>query len=386
MSSAIRDVEKLNQRQIETAKRRGERELKTLENAHQSMKTDLKKTHDQEVVDIQNSHHEHINKVAEKKEKVLAEMRSHLQQTKELTEKELKNLKDNSAKEKVETQRKLSTDREVINGEHELYLEEMNDRFNHSARKVNLDGKNRIDEMKSEMNEQYLDLEKMNQNKIQTQTQEFTTRFKTEGNNYRLMKDNQDNQFKKERMSTNVRQQNEMSKMTTVHTNHLEQKDGEFRKGLKDQDLFFEKKFEGQLKRHNETFRQLEEKNKKVVDDLKTNLTKEITKTANRNDDPFFKFETLKPKLKTYEDRVEVQVEVPEHSKQDVQLTINGKEAIVSFNRRFADASKEMDGTINKVNKVESFTTRLQTGHFLNAKSLKSSYDNGVMTYVIKKA
>lgn len=386
MSSAIRDVEKLNQRQIETSKRRNERELKTMESAHQNLKADLKKTHDMEVVDIQNNHHEHIDKVAEKKEKVLAEMRNHLQQTKAFTEKELKNLKDNSAKEKVDTQKKLSTDRETLNSEHELYLEEMNDRFNHSSRKVTHDGKNRIEEMKSTMNDEYLDLEKFNQEKIQNQTNQFTTRFRTEGNNYKKMKDDQDNQFKKERMSTNLRQNNEMSKMTTVHTSHLEQKDGEYRKGLKEQDLFFEKKFEGQIGRHNQTFKELEAKNKKVVDDLKTSLTKEITKTADRNDDPFFKFETLKPTLKTFEDRVEVAVAIPEHSKTDVQLTINGKEAVVSFNRRFADASKEMDGTINKVNKVESFTTRLQTGHFLNAKSLKSSYDNGVMTYVIKKA
>lgn len=386
MSSAIRDVEKLNQRQIETSKRRNERELKTMENAHNDLKADLKKTHDMEIVDIQNSHHDHIDKVAEKKEKVLAEMRNHLQQTKAFTEKELKNLKDNSSKEKVDTQKKLSTDRETLNSEHELYLEEMNDRFNHSSKKVSHDGKNRLEEMKTTMNEQYLDLEKFNQEKVQTQTNQFTTRFRTEGNNYKKMKDDQDNQFKKERMSTNIRQQNEMSKMTNVHTNHLEQKDGEYRKGLKEQELFFEKKFEGQIGKHNQTFKELELKNKKVVDDLKTSLTKEITKTAVRNDDPFFKFETLKPTFKTFEDRVEVQVAIPEHSKQDVQLTINGKEAVVSFNRRFADASKEQDGTINKVNKVESFTTRLQTGHFLNAKSLKSSYESGVMTYVIMKA
>jgi hypothetical protein len=386
MSSAIRDVEKLNQRQIETSKRRNERELKTMESAHQNMKTDLKKTHDSELVDIQNSHHDHIDKVAEKKEKVLEEMRNHLHQTKTFTEKELKNLKDNSDKEKVETHQKLSNDRERINGEHELYLEEINERFNHSSKKVGYEGKNRIEEMKNTMNDQFLDIEKFNQEKVQTQTNQFTNRFRTEGNNYKKMKDDQDNQFKKERMSTNVRQQNEMSKMTTVHTNHLEQKDNEYRKGLKDQDRFFEKKFEGQIGKHNETYKELEAKNKKVVDDLKTSLTKEITKTADRNDDPFFKFETLKPRLKTFEDRVEVQVEIPEHSKTDVQLTINGKEAVVAFNRRFADASKEQDGTINKVNKVESFTTRLQTGHFLNAKSMKSSYDNGVMTYVIMKA
>ena len=386
MSSAIRDVEKLNQRQIETSKRRNERELKTMQSAHDNMKADLKTTQDLEIVDIQNQHHDHLDKVAQKKEKVLEEMRNHLQQTKAFTEKELKDLKNNSDKDKVDTQKKLSADRERINGEHELYLEELNDRYNHSAQKVGHEGKRRIEDRKLQMNEEYNDLEKFNQEKVQTQTNEFTTRFRTDGNNYKKMKEDQDSQFKKERMSTNIRQQNEMTKMVTNHTDHLEKRDTEYRKGLKDQDLFFEKKFEKQLGGHTESFKQLEDKNKKVIDDLKTSLTKEITKTANRNDDPFFKFETLKPRLKTFEDRIEIEVEVPEHSKQDIQLTINGKEAVVLFNRRFADASKETDGTINKINKVETFTTRLQTGHFLNAKSMKSSYDNGVMRYVVSKA
>lgn len=386
MSSAIRDVEKLNQRQIETAKRRNERELKTMENAHQSHKAELKKTQDMEIVDIQNAHHDHIDKMAEKKEKVLSEMRNHLEQTKQLTEKELKNIADFSAKDKAQMQHALTNDRERINGEHELFLEELNDRFNQSTRKVNHEGKRRIEDTKLAMNEQYLDVEKFNQEKIQKATNEFTTRFKTDEQNYRKMKDSQDTQFKKERLSTNQRQNIELDKMTKNHSNFIEQRDGEYRKNLKDQDLFFEKKFEKQLTSHNDQFKTLEGKNKKVIDDLKTSLTKEITKTASRNDDPFFKFETLKPNFRTFEDRVEVTVEVPDHSKQDLQLTINGKEAVVSFNRRFADASKEQDGTINKVNKVESFSTRLQTGHFLNAKSVKSSYEDGVMTYIIKKA
>jgi HSP20 family molecular chaperone IbpA len=174
--------------------------------------------------------------------------------------------------------------------------------------------------------------------------------------------------------------------MTKTHTDHIEKRDGEYRKGLKDQDLFFEKKYEAQLGRHAEDYKTLEEKNKKLVTDLKENLTKEITKTANRLDDPFYKFEKLKPTLKHFEDRVEISVEVPDHSKQDLQLTTNGKEAVLNFNRRYADASKDESGAINKINKVESFTTRLRTDYHLDAKSVKATYDDGVMTYVIKKA
>lgn len=384
--SGIKEVEKLNQRQIETVKRRNEREVRTINNAHENYKADLKKGHAEEVVEIQKVHHSHLAQEAEKKEKVLAEMRNHLQQTKDLTEKELKNLKDTSSKEKVSIEQKLTHDRERINNENELYLEELNYRFNESSKKIGQEGNNRIEEIKSDMHGKASEQQEFYQNKINTQTQEFNTRFTHDEIKNRQMKDQQDVNFKKERMATNLRQQNEMQKMTTTHTDHIEKRDDQFRKGLKDQDLFFEKKYGGQLQRHTDEFRTLEEKNKKLVDDLKSSLTKEISRTASRNEDPFYKFETLKPELSQFEDRVEVRVKIPEHSKQDIQLTINGKDAIVNFNRRYNDASKTPDGTINKINKVETFSTRLPTSHILDPKSVKSTFDDGVMTYVIKRA
>ena len=386
MSNAIRDIERLNQRQIETAKRRNERELKTMENAHQDYRADVKKTHEQEIVDIQHHNHAQINKEAEKKEKILEEMRTHLQQTKNLTEKELKSLSDMTGQKKVDLQRKHSTDRERLNAENELYLEELNYRYNTSSKKVSEDGKKRIDEVKNNMSEQYSETENFYQDKIRKQTNEFTTRFNHQNREQQRLKDTQDNQFKKERLVTNLNQQRQMNQMTETHQNHLEVRDNDYRKGLKEQEAFFEKKYTNQLERHNGEFKTLEEKNQKLVENLKASLSQELTTRASKNEDPFYKFQTLKPTLKEFEDRVEVRVAIPDHSKEDVQLSINGKEAIVSFNRRYTDATKLEDGTINKINKVESFTTRLPTGHVLNAKSVKSSYADGAMTYVIKKA
>lgn len=386
MSGAIRDVEKLNQMQLEAARRRNERELKTIQSSHTDMKVDLKKTHDNEIVDIQDNNHRQVSNEATKKEKVLEELKTNLSKTSEMTEKQLKELKTNADRERVEIHKKLSSDRERINAEHELFLEELNDRLNSKSRKVTIDGKNRVEEVKNSLLDEARDTEQYHLGKIQTQTEAHTSRFQTDEKNYKNLKYNQDQQFKKERQSTNQRQQVEIGKLTQAHTDHIEVRDTDYRKGLKDQDLFFEKKYGIQLEKNNSQFKLLEEQNKKLIAGLKEDLTKELSKSAARNDDPFYKFESLKPRLKTYEDRVEVEVDVPDHSKQDVQLTLNGKEAIVSFNRRYTDASKTQDGTINKINKVESFTTRLQTNHFLDAKGIKSSYDNGVMTYVIKKA
>lgn len=386
MSGAIRDTEIINQRKLDSVKKRNDSDIRSIQNAHQEYKADLKKSHESEIVDIQNEHHRSVAEEANKKEKVLSEMKGHLQKTSELTDKELRALKVNTEREKVETQRKLSIDRERINAQNELYLEEANNRFNAQAKKVNYEGKGRVEDIKSNLQAELSQTEEYHQNKIQNKTEEFTTKFKRDELTYQQLKDNQDNQFKKDRLSTNTRQIQQLDKLTTSHNSHLEKTDNEYRKGLKEQDLVFEKKYESQLKHHNGEFKVLEEKNKQLIDGLKTELTTEIEKASTRKNDPFFKFETLKPRLKQFEDRVEVQVDIPEHSKQDMQLTINGKTAILSFNRRYNDAAKDPNGTINKINKIESFTTRLETGHFLDAKSVKTSYENGVMNYVIKKA
>lgn len=384
--SGLKELEKLNNRQLETIKRKNARETKAIEVAHDKYKDEIKKTNADEVVEIKNAHLHQVNAEAERKEKILTEMRNHLDQTKQLTDKELKTLKENLFKDKVALQQKNNDDRARINSEHELYLEELNHRFNESSRDIASEGNKRIQDTKDLMHEQGREQTRFYQDKLNKQTEDFTTRFKTtEAKNQRL-KDDQDNNFKKERMATNVRQQHEMAKMTQTHNDHIEVRDNNYRKGLKDQDLFFEKKYEGQLARHNAEFKTLDEKNKKIVEGMKESLTKEITTYASKNQDPFFKFEALKPQMRQTDDGVEITVAVPDHSKEDVHLTINGKEAVVSFNRRYSDANKTDDGTINKVNKVETFSTRLQTGHFLNARSVKASYENGMMTYVIKKA
>lgn len=384
--SGLKELEKLNNRQLETLKRKNARETKSIEVAHENYKNDIKKGNADEVVEIKNAHLHQVNAEAERKEKVLAEMRTHLDQTKQMTDKELKTLKENLFKDKAALQQKNNDDRARINGEHELYLEELNHRFNQSSRNIASEGSKRVEDIKNLMHDQGREQSSFYQDKLNKQTEDFTTRFKnTESKNQRL-KDDQDNNFKKERMATNVRQQYEMAKMTETHNDQIEVRDGTFRKGLKDQDLFFEKKYEGQLKRHNSEFKTLDDKNKKIVEGMKESLTKEITTYASKNQDPFFKFEALKPQMKQIEGGIEISVAVPEHSKEDMLLTINGKEAILNFNRRYNDANKTVDGTINKVNKVETFTSRLQTGLVLDPKSVKGSYDNGVMTYVIKKA
>lgn len=384
MSAGIRDLERLNSRQLENVKRRQDREIKSLENAHQNYKAELKKTHESEVVDIQDQNHRHIANENQKKEKVLEEMKLHLENSQKLTDKQLKSLKNMTVEERDKLQTKLAEDRLKINEDHELYLDELNYRFQTKSKQVNQEGKTQIEDMTQNMRTTYSDQEAYYNDKINQQTNQFNEKFNKETSKQKTIKDQTERQFKAERMATNQRQQIEIAKLTTTHTDAVQTRDKEFRKGLKEQDAFFEKKFERNLGTHNEHLKNLDEVHDKVLVKMKSELSQELVASQNRADDPFFQFTELKPQVNEYPDRVEIHVAVPDHAKQDLQITFNGKEAILNFNRRYNDTKKSEDGTVNKVNKIETFNTRITTNAHLDPKSVKGTYNDGIMSYVVK--
>ena len=384
MSAGIRDIERLNSRQLENVKRRQDREIKTLENSHQNYKAELKKTHDSEIVDIQDQNLRQIANENHKKEKVLEEMKAHLENSQKLTDKELKALKNMTVEERDKLHTKLVEERLKVNEDHELYLDELNYRFQNKSKQVNQEGKSQIEDMTQNMRTNYSEQEAYYNNKINQQKNQFNETYSKETNKQKTIKDQTERQFKADRLATNQRQQIEIAKLTTTHTDAVKTRDTEFRKGLKEQDVFFEKKFEHNLGTHNEHLKNLDEVHDKVLVKMKTDLSKELIASQNRANDPFYEFNELKPRVNEYPDRVEIHVPVPEHAKQDLQITFNGKEAILNFNRRYNDSKKSEDGTVNKVNKIETFNTRIQTGSYLDPKSVKGTYNDGIMSYVVK--
>lgn len=382
---SIKDVEKLGARQMENLKRKQDREISHMEDGHKTLKAEIKNIHANELVDLQDENQRKVASENDKKEKVLMQMKAHLENTQNLTDREIKDLKDYSAKFKKEEQQKLSAQREVVKSENDLYLEELNHRFSTEQAKINNDGQTQMSDLKHIRGTELKETQEMYQTKINNQKGQFAEKFQAESMNQQKISDDLQKQFKNQRAQTNLNQQTEMAKVTSTHTNALEVKDNEFRKGLKTQDEMFEKKYAVNLGKRNEELKSLDDKNVQVLTKMKAELAETLKTTVNRADDPFYSFVELKPKLKEFEDRVEIAVNVPEHSKADMQLTINGKEAILNYNRRYDDTRKDQ-GLVNKLHKVESFTSRVLTSHHLDAKSVKSSFDNGVMTYVVKRA
>lgn len=382
---SMKDIEKVGVRQMETLRKRQNREITHMEDSHSALKSELKTQQSSELVNLQDENQRKVASENDKKEKVLMQMKTHLDNTKNLTEREIKDLKDYSAKFKKEEQQKLSMQRETIKDEHELYLDDLNHRFATAQGKVNHDGETQLSDLKHIRSSELKETEAQYQTKINNQKGEFAEKYQAENQLQQRLSDDLQKKFKDQRAQTNVSQQVEMAKVTTTHNNVLEVKDNEFRKGLKSQDEFFEKKYAVNLGKRNEELKSLDDKNVQVITKMKSELAQSLKTTVNRADDPFYSFTELRPTLKEFEDRVEIKVAVPEHSKADMQLTIHAKEAILNYNRRYDDTRKDQ-GVLNKLHKVESFTSRVMTSHHLDPKSVKSSFEDGIMTYVVKRA
>ncbi len=382
---SINDLEKIGAQQIAIVKQRQNRDIAKLQDSHEAVKSELRKTHSDEIIDLQDENSRQLATEHEKKEKVLGQMKNQIDETKKMTDKYISELKGYTSKVKRNEQEKLTEDRETIRANNEQFLEEQNYRFSEQQKKVVEDHQNILSELNENKHEQIANSQAHFQNKLNNQSDEFNRRFTNDSNRYRRMKDDQDSDFSNERINSNLRQQIEMSKRTNAYNESLEVREKQFKKAFGEQNITFEKTYADNLQVRNGELNQLEKLNLKIEERMKADLQEKLKTKIKRSDDSFYRFTELDAKIKAFDDRVEISVEIPEHSKSDVQLTINNKEASIHFNRRYED--NRVDGNFkNKLHKVESFTTTVPTPFILDSKSLKSSYNDGIMTYTIKKA
>jgi hypothetical protein len=102
-------------------------------------------------------------------------------------------------------------ERDRINAENELYIQDINHRFNQESRRIQTDGQERLQTSKANFHHTLSDQESQQTSKLNAHSQEFTTRYQKDAENYKKLKDTQDSQFKKERLGTNLKQWEEIS-------------------------------------------------------------------------------------------------------------------------------------------------------------------------------
>ena len=94
----------------------------------------------------------------------------------------------------------------------------------------------------------------------------------------------------------------------------------------------------------------------------------------------------MKPQITEQPDHYVLKMKVPEYAKEEVILSSNQREIVMTFNRRHKEERTDEDGTKLKFDKVESTVSRVPVAHILNPRKITKEWAEGVLTYKIFKA
>lgn len=173
---------------------------------------------------------------------------------------------------------------------------------------------------------------------------------------------------------------------TRVNNEQLNYQDKHQQEILKQRDADFKVRYANIVKEHetvlNDISTRLNQDVKKMVE--KTSAEKKIM--GSRVEDPFYRVDTLNPKMAEDLKTVTVSLPVAEYEKENVHLSTQGRMVKITLSRKFTDNLPEEDGSLNRSTRSELFSKELKTTDILSPKGIVQNYADGMLTFKINKA
>lgn len=147
----------------------------------------------------------------------------------------------------------------------------------------------------------------------------------------------------------------------------------------------FKDHYKKMVKEHNE-----------ILSNLKTHFDSDVKKMVkqtssqkqileDKSEDSFYAVTTLEPNIIEDKKEILVSLKVPEHEKENVHLSVQGRGVKMTLSRKFTDSYKGEDGMTNRSTRNELFSKEFPSIDLLNPKLIDQKYENGILTYRIQK-
>lgn len=155
---------------------------------------------------------------------------------------------------------------------------------------------------------------------------------------------------------------------------------------LKQRDTDFKIRYENAVKEHESILKDISTRLEVDVKKMIEKTTSEKKISENRVEDPFYRVESLTPKMTEDLKTVTIALPVAEYEKENVHLSTQGRLIKMTLSRKFTDNMTAQDGSLNKSTRGELYSKEFKTADLLSSKDITQSYENGVLTFKIKKA
>jgi len=108
---------------------------------------------------------------------------------------------------------------------------------------------------------------------------------------------------------------------------------------------------------------------------------------SKRAEDPFYRTVTMKSQVVDHPKKYEVKVPIPEHEKNNVQVSANKRDIKLTINRRYeGELENAEDQTLSSAQKYEVITKRFPVAEIVDPNGVEKSYKDGAVHFFLKKA
>ena len=155
---------------------------------------------------------------------------------------------------------------------------------------------------------------------------------------------------------------------------------------LKQREADFKVRYANMVKEHDSILKDITSRLEADVKKMTESTSSEKKKIEDKNSDPFYRVNTLNPKLTEDLKQVVISLPIAEYEKENVHLSTQGRLIKMTLSRKYNDNLTAEDGSVNKSTRSELFSKELKTTDILSPKDIVQSYENGVLTFKINKA
>lgn len=172
---------------------------------------------------------------------------------------------------------------------------------------------------------------------------------------------------------------------TEVQAGQLKYLDDHQRDMLAQKQADFKVRYENMIKEHDTALAQIKSQLDSDMHRIVQESSTQKRMIANKGDDAFYRLESLNPSVADEPNNYIVSLKVPDHEKDNVHLSVHGRDLRMTMVRKYNEKLDEPDGTSNKTIKNELFSKEFNSKDILDHKNITQKYEDGILSFKIKK-
>jgi len=371
------------QRNLVAAK---EREIENVRNYFDAKKETERVSGQKEILDLKDVQQKEILEAVENKTNRLESMRTSLQSDMERLQKERELLSQQSSlDQEVSIDEARAKQVEMANLAQEK-AKEIGQKANQQIADLQKDSQWEIAQSSVQARNKYDDNVRLHESTLADKMREQRVQLATQQIEHNQKLNQARSKYEKDVAQVTRSNVGEKNKREQLYLKELKSQEDQYNYLLREKRKQFEQKYSNLEAEHNTVLNRTEERFKQQLNELSQKYTSVRDVASEKKLDPFYHVQRLEHRLENTPEAYLIHLEVPEHEADSVLLSAHERKIKLTFSRRFSERVDGQNGQVDINKRSESFTQEFPVSEIVNSKEITRQYQDGVLTFKIKKA